>query len=123
MTTYLIKKKKTITRQIGDLADVVLVVPALLPMTGKVARFQIWDIDHTVVELSKNSYESSGDIDITDQIITVPLLPNDTKNLSEGLHLWELEVATENQINATPITIGQGNFDAVLTLIPPISEP
>lgn len=126
MTTYLIEeasKKKVLTRQIGDLSDIVFMVPVILSMTGKVARFQIWNLKHTVVELSKNSYESDGDIEITDQRVFIPLLPDDTKDLSVGKHLWELEVADDGLINETPITIGQGYFDAVITLIPPITEP
>lgn len=123
MATYLIKKKITITRQIGDLADITLLVPATLSMTGREARFQIWDAEHTVLELGKTSFEITGDIVITGQSVYIPLLPEDTLDLTEGNHLWELEVSVTGQTDETPITIGQGTFVAVLTLIPPIVEP
>jgi len=106
MATYLIAQEIAITRQEGDLADVVFVVPDVLSMTGKEATFKV-NSDKYGSFIAKES--SAGDITIVGQTITIPLLAADTKD-KKGRHRWELEVTG-------PITIGRGVFNVIKELI------
>jgi hypothetical protein len=107
MPTYLIGKEIAITRQEGDVADIVVTVPDILSMDGKTARFQVRDAGNRMI-INK---DQTG-IDIDGQIITIELQPADTSKKS-GKYRWELEVADDDG----PITIGRGNFDIVKTMI------
>ena len=109
MATYLIKREITITRQEGDTADVVIVVPEVINMENYNARFAVKDnIGKTVFE--KNSENS--EMTITGQTITIPLLVADTKKKA-GKHRWELQISNETEV----ITIGRGVFVIVNELI------
>lgn len=109
MSTYLIKSEKTITRQEGDVADIVITVPALLSLSGMTAKFQVSDNSHKIV-ISK----LDDDIAINDQVINIPLLPEDTEGFA-GKFRWELQVVNEDG----PITIGKGPFNITGTDIKP----
>lgn len=100
MTTYLIRREKTLTRQEGDVADIVITVPAIISMTGRTAKFQVRDKYNKVI-ITK----SGNGLTVNGQVITIPLLPADTEGKGEK-NRWELEV-----INSSgPITIGKGPF-------------
>jgi len=99
MATFIIAQEVTITRQEGDLADLVLVVPDILPLTGRTAKFRAEKIDGTAfIE------KQSPDIVMLLQVITIPILPADTDGNS-GKHRWELKVYDAQN---NPITIGKG---------------
>lgn len=101
MPTFIVRKETTITRQEGDVADVVFVVPKVLSMTGRTARFGVFNSAGTAIF----EHETPDPITIASQTITVPLLPVDTTGHS-GSHRWELEVNDDDG----PITIGRGTF-------------
>lgn len=105
MPTYLIKSDITITRQEGDVADIVITVPVLLSMTGKTAKFSVFDTNNKAI-IAK----TTGTLTIDGQVITIQLLPADTLRKA-GKHRWELEVVDANG----PITIGRGPFVIVKT--------
>lgn len=106
MATYLISREKTITRQEGDVADIVITVPALLSMTGKTAHFAVADNG------GRNVINKEKDISIDEQVISIVLKPEDTSRKA-GKYRWELEVKDANG----PITIGKGDFIIVKQLI------
>ena len=109
MATYLIKREITITRQEGDTADVVIVVPEVINMENYNARFAVKDnIGKTVFEKKSENSEMT----ITGQTITIPLLVADTKKKA-GKHRWELQITNENEV----ITIGRGFFVIVNEII------
>lgn len=105
MSTYLIANEITITRQAGDLADITFTVPEVLSMTGKTAKFQVFDKNRTAI-----IEKAAPDLVVNGQVITIPLLAADTQNYA-GSHYWELEVTG-------PITIGHGPFIITKTFIP-----
>lgn len=109
MTTYLIKREISITRQEGDTADVVVVVPEILDMNSYSAQFQVRDTNRRTLF---NKSSEDGTIQISGQTITIPLLPEDTKN-RPGKHRWELQIASQTQL----ITIGRGNFSIIHEII------
>lgn len=101
MTTYLIKRTRTITRQAGDVADIVFTVPEVLSLVGKEVTFCIADSSKsTLITKSLNN----GAI-VVEQVITILLDPQDTTGL-EGTYLWELQISDTDG----PITIGRGEF-------------
>lgn len=106
MATYLIAREITITRQSGDVADIAVRVPDLLPMEGRSARFQVFDSSGRLLIDKDETILQEG------QVITIPLLPQDTQGLS-GRFQWELEVRD----GSGPVTIGRGPFGIVKTLI------
>jgi hypothetical protein len=110
MATYLIKKEITITRQEGDSADIVIVVPNVIDMSLYDAQFQVRDTTLRRLIISKTS---NAGISIAGQTLTIPLATDDTKNKA-GKHRWELQLS-----NNTPeiITIGRGTFIIVNELI------
>ena len=83
------------------MADVVFVVPKVLSMTDRTARFGVFNSGGTAIF----EKESPDDITIASQTITIPLLPADTTGHS-GSQRWELEVLDDDG----PITIGRGHF-------------
>lgn len=100
MATYLIKSEKSITRQEGDSADIIVNVPALFPLVGASVRFGVYDNSGI-----RKIYKSGDAITIEAQKITIPLLPADTKGLPNSL-VWEMEV----EIAGNVYTIGRGKF-------------
>lgn len=106
MTTYLTKTNKALTRQEGDNASIVFIVPDILPLTGRTATFKAVDSRNRTT-LSKTF--GSG-LSISGQQISITLLPDDTKGHA-GSHRWELELSTPQVI-----TIARGS----LTIIPEI---
>ena len=105
MTTYLIAREITITRQEGDLADIVITVPAVITLVGKTVRFQVRDINGRVIMDKKDA-----GVSIADQVISIPLYPDNTLRRA-GKHRWELEVSDSDG----PITIGKGPFVIIKT--------
>ena len=105
MTTYLIAREIPITRQEGDVADIVITVPAVLSLVGKKVRFQVRDINGRVIMDKKDA-----GLTIDGQVISIPLYPDDTTRRA-GKHRWELEVSDDNG----PITIGKGPFIIIST--------
>jgi hypothetical protein len=113
MATYLIKAEKTITRQEGDTADIVLVVPVALDMDlYPDVIFWVVDTEGTKI-MEKNSMDSDPAITVTDQTITIPITISDTTG-HPGEFRWELQIG-----NDTPevITIGRGDFIIVEQII------
>jgi hypothetical protein len=107
MATYLIKSEKTITRQEGDTADIVMVVPAALDMDlYPDVIFLVVNSDAETV-FQKDTIESTPTITVIDQTITIPLLDTDTKGYA-GEHRWELQVADFSTPDIR--TIGRGDF-------------
>ncbi len=102
MATYLIKREISITRQEGDTAEVTIIVPEVINMQNYNARFTVKNNSRRSL-IDKKSQD--GDIIITGQTITVPLLVADTKGKS-GKHSWELEISSTNDV----FTIGRGIF-------------
>jgi len=103
MATYLIKKEKTITRQEGDTADIVIVVPDVLDMANYDAEFKVFSTQRREL-ISKKTAAGSAAKD--GQTITIPLASADTKGQA-GKHRWEMQL-----VNDTPevITVGRGAF-------------
>ena len=101
MPTFIVRKETTITRQEGDVADVVFVVPKVLSMTGRTARFGVFDSAGTTIF----EKESPDPVSIASQTITIPILPADTTGHS-GSQRGELEVNNDDG----RITIGRGHF-------------
>lgn len=110
MATYIISREIDLTRQEGDTADIVFVVPAALDM-DLFTEVKFLAVKRGVDTIDKSV--SGGTITVSDQTITIPLLAADTKSKS-GEHKWELEVS-----NATPeiITIGKGTLTVTKELI------
>jgi len=105
MATYLIAREITITRQEGDVADIVITVPAILSMTGRTVKFEVRNANGSV-QLAK----TGSSLTVTGQIISIPLLPADTEG-KPGKFTWECEISDANG----PITIGKGAFVIVKT--------
>ena len=109
MSTYLIENQFPITRQQGDISDVVFVLQNTLPLTGMTVKFQVRNSRGDLL-LDK---VSPTNITVVGQQITIPLLKVDTETL-KGTLTWECEITKEG----TRITIGQGEFIVVKTYIP-----
>lgn len=110
MATYLIGSEIHISRQEGDTADIVLVVPSVLDLSNFTeVKFQVKNATKTIISKSL----TGTTISVSDQTITIPLLTTDTKS-KPGVHRWELEIS-----NDTPevITIARGNFTIVKEII------
>lgn len=110
MATYLIKKEYDITRQEGDTADVVIVVPDVIDMQNYDVQFSVKSNMGVTIFDKKTA---DGTITVAGQTITIPLLATDTKD-NPGKYRWELQIS-----NNTPevITIGRGVFLIVRELI------
>lgn len=106
MATLLIKSEKQITRQEGDDSDIVFTVPGIFPLTDSTVEFSIFQAGRKIIR------KLTSDVDITDQVITVPLLASDTKGKS-GSHRWELQITRGGKIT----TIGKGSFNILAELI------
>jgi hypothetical protein len=109
MPTFLVERPITITRQEGDLADIVFTIPAILDTADYGIRFSVKD-DKGRTVLKKDTAEN--DITVQYQKVTIPLLPADTKG-KPGNHKWEVEIYKDNG----PITIGYGPFAITPELI------
>lgn len=105
MATYLIKNDFTITRQEGDIADIVFVVQDTLLISGMTVKFQVFKSRTVVIDKV-----SPTTITVVGQTITIPLLQADTQDL-KGTLTWELELTSTGK----RITIGKGNFVIVNT--------
>jgi hypothetical protein len=102
MPTYLVERPITITRQEGDLADIVFTIPAILNPADYGIRLSVKDDKgRTVLKMDT----AANDITVQDQMVTIPLLPADTKG-KPGNHKWEVEIYKDDG----PITIGYGSF-------------
>ena len=97
MSTYLIASEKTITRQEGDDADIVMTIPDEFSMTGATVIFQVEDTKGNVI-FTKTPTPSL-------QVITIPIDAVDTKT-HYGNRRWELQVTRSEKIT----TIGRGDF-------------
>jgi hypothetical protein len=104
MNTYLIAREIAITRQEGNVANVVITVPDLFPMEGRSAIFEV--TDQTTRTLFKKT-ESDG-LTISGQIITVSLEEKDTDR-RVGMHHWKLRATGGEGI----VDIGNGPFIVV----------
>lgn len=110
MATYLIGSEITIKRQAGDTADIVFTVPSILDMSQFTeVKFQVGNSSSVVISKAL----SEGELSVSGQVITIPLLAADTKNRAGGSNNWELEVSNETEI----ITIGRGTFEIMRELI------
>lgn len=112
MSTYLIDSRFTITRQAGDISDVVFVMQNTLPLTGMTVKFQVRS-SRGVLIIDKTT--ANGSITVVGQQITIPLLATDTYGY-KGTFNWECEISSvpDNK----KITIGFGDFEIVNTDIP-----
>jgi hypothetical protein len=106
MATFIIKQEIPITRQEGDHSDIVIHVPAILPIDGATVEFAVFKAGAKIIK------KVNADMTITDQVITIPFLPADTKG-KPGTHKWELQIIRESVIT----TIGRGPFIIVQELI------
>lgn len=102
MPTYLVERAITITRQEGDLADVIFTIPDILNTTGYDIRFSVKDNNGRNV-IKKDTAENN--ITVQEQMVTILLFPADTKG-KPGTHKWEAELYKADG----PITIGYGAF-------------
>jgi hypothetical protein len=109
MPTYLVKKEIAITRQEGDTADVVFTVPDVLDLALYNVRYHVLDNNRRYV-FHKDTGE--GTIQKDGQVITIPLLSEDTKEKT-GTHRWEMELHNADEV----ITIGKGIFVIIPELI------
>jgi len=100
MATYLIGSEITIKRQTGDVADLVITVPAVLSLTGLQAWFQVTDTNN-----KKIIDKLPADITIVGQVITIHLAAEETNN-HVGKFRWSLKVTG-------PIHIGRGVFEII----------
>lgn len=104
MSTYLIAAEKTITRQEGDDADIVIIIPDEFSMTGATVIFQVEDTKGNVI-FTKTPTPAL-------QIITITLAAGDTKG-KYGNKRWELQVTKDSKIT----TLGRGDFIIVKEMI------
>lgn len=103
MATYLVQSSISITRHEGDIADVVFTIPnPPLDITGYGVRFWVKDSSGRTI-IRKDTVDAT--ITVAGQLVTIPLLPADTKGHA-GKHSWESEIYDING----PITIGYGPF-------------
>jgi hypothetical protein len=105
MPTYL-KANINLTRQAGDIADIVIIVPEALNMTGRTVNFRVTD------KAGRILIKNPAGLTIEAQTITIPLLPVDTKGKA-GSHNYEVEVVNQQG----PITILAGTFTITKELI------
>jgi len=103
MATYLISAEKTITRQEGDDADIVMIIPAEFDMTDATVMFQVFSGGVAFIEKTPTPVL---------QVITVTLDAVDTKGY-KGTKRWELQVTKAGKIT----TLGKGDFVIVKELI------
>jgi hypothetical protein len=109
MPTYLVERAIAITRQEGDLADIIFTIPDVLSTTDYDVRFLVkGNNGRTIVKKDT----ASDDIIVSEQTVTIPILPSDTKG-KPGNHKWELELYKSDG----PITIGYGMFSITPELI------
>lgn len=104
MATYLINSEKTITRQEGDDADIVITVPVAFSLTGATVIFQVEDAKGNII-FTKTPTPVG-------QVITITLDAVDTKG-HYGNRRWELQVTKSGKIT----TIGRGDFIIVREMI------
>lgn len=104
MNTYRIKEEKSIVRQEGDNASIIIIVSNELLLTGYDIAFRV-ENKQGISVMSKTSI--AGTLTVLNQQITIPLLPVDTLGHS-GVHRWELELTSPLKI-----TIGRGTFTIV----------
>lgn len=100
MATYIVKNWKKITRQEGNTADIVFIIPNIIPLSNAAIKFTVVNACFIKV-IEKNN---SGMV-IEGQKITIPLLENDTKS-KDHICVWQLDVTKNNET----ITIGKGDF-------------
>jgi len=101
MNSYIVNTRVDLIRQAGDTGSIEFVVPALLPLTGMSAIFEVVNNVGTVIFTK----ETPTDIDIDGQTITVNLANVDTAEIS-GQYSWELQINSLTEI----ITIGKGTL-------------
>lgn len=90
MATYL-KTDTTLTRQEGDTAEIVLVVPNIINMDDFTEiKFKATKKGSTIISKSL----LAGTIIKSDQTITVNIFTNDTKGHAGNCE-WELEISNE----------------------------
>lgn len=104
MATYLISSEKTITRQEGDDADIVMTIPDEFSMTGATVIFQVEDSKGNVI-FTKEPTPAL-------QVITITIDAADTKG-KYGNRRWELQVTKAGKIT----TLGRGDFIIVKEMI------
>ena len=108
MATYLIQNDFTITRQEGDISDIVFVVQNTLLLTGMTVKFQVFNSKSEIM-MDK---VSPTNITVVSQQITIPLLQADTQSL-KGSMTWECELTGTGK----RITICKGAFVIINTKI------
>lgn len=90
--------------QAGDYPQPIgFIVPDSLSMTSRGAVFTMED--HDGVEIIKKDSTVPGEIEIVDQVITVLLAENDTKDRT-GIFDWVLRITGTNEL----ITVGYGSI-------------
>lgn len=105
MTTFLIKKEKTIIRQQGDTSDVTFVFPEVIPPADYSIRFAVWS---NVSQGTLLFEKTNNNLQIDGQSVTVPIAPEDTAEIS-GERYWELTISNDVRKH----TIGKGTFKIV----------
>lgn len=100
MATYIVKKWKKITRQEGDIADIVFIIPNIILLSNTAIKFTV-----VTPAMVKFIEKNNNDMVIDGQKITIPLLENDTKG-KPYLGVWQLDIIR----NGDTCTIGKGDF-------------
>lgn len=96
----------TITRQEGDTGSVVMIVPDAIDLSAfTVVKFCVFRSGVMIIDKELN--DSSGDLTVSDQTITVILNEEDTQGY-KGTNYWECEIS--GNPNEEIITIGKGEF-------------
>jgi len=105
MATYIIGEEIHIRRQAGDNADLEVIVPNQLPITGADVTFKLRDPDGVTLFT-----KTTTDCTIIQQTITIPFLPSDTRGRA-GKHRWELQLQKPTDYGT--VTIGRGDFNII----------
>jgi hypothetical protein len=100
--SYIVRTRKTITRQAGDSGSIEVIVPETLSLSGWSVYFEVTDAKLVPI-FTKDSEEDT--IAIEDQTIYVLLSREDTSEL-EGVYNWEMEIYKGDDT----ITIGKGQY-------------
>lgn len=107
--SYIIEKRIPLPpRQEGDTGQIQFEVPEEIPMAGRTVTFLVVSRlgDEIMRKVSPTTITLSG------QVITIPLLPADTKGKS-GTHQWEMEFTGMGET----ITVGHGDITITKELI------
>lgn len=117
MSTWL-AQNVTLNRQEGDDSDIVLDIDPIIDLSAAEIKLQVWtnpvdaDVERELIFEKDN--DVIGGIEVDEQIITVTIIPEDTKGFS-GVQKWELQIK-DDLLYGTK-TIAKGKFNIISELI------